>query len=155
MNFPDAKIAVLNKGPFNGTFGYDGRKYHFPCVSTDPKHPNDGVTVVPYIIANFCLGVELKGSILVRDFSTAEDRDQSWAANRLSTMLPYGLKHARVGGGDADSLEEIKENKALFKAYEEWFRNGFDFALVETSTSMSGEEFAKLKGTRKQRAATV
>lgn len=125
--FPDVKIAVLNKGPLEPTFCYDGKEQSYPIGRA---------VVVPLVRAYFDFAVELNASgKLDRHFGANTDRTQSWGDNRLSSFLPYGLKHGR----------EKEQDHARFNQYEEWFKHGVEFAMVETTAEISSAEFGKLK----------
>lgn len=132
MDFSDAKIAVYNEGPVEPELFYNGQGYRYPVGKA---------VVVPYEIAYFHFAIELRGGKLVRQKTDNDDRSQSWYNNRLSTYLPYGLKHPRAG----DPEDEKKANLAKFKEFEEWFANGLSFKLVKSSSALTQDEFAKLK----------
>ena len=128
MDFPDIQVAVKNTGKVNWKLDYDGRTYSYPVGK---------VVTVPYLVAHFHFGVELKNGRLVWDRRERDDQGQETRFhNRLASYEPKGL------------MDYGNNKYADMAEYQKWrdsFRNGLEFGAVPRTSGVSTEVFDKFK----------
>lgn len=134
QNTNDLRIGVINNGPIEPEWDYDGKKYTYKIKTKDGKR---ACTVVPWVVAeqHFALGLKKQEDgtfkVVRKDWKEPNDRD-SLLESRLG-----GLCHKILDRPDKDQPGHYIDNPVI----KDWYLNKVRFQVRTVRYEMSEEEF--------------
>ena len=131
----DIRIGVLNEGPFEPVFFYNGKSYTYEV--SKPGNSKPSFTVVPYEVAHFHWAIDIdEAGNITRSTKIRNGEKESWLNNRISCLCPK--KNV--------SKNPEKEVYTDDPEWKDWFLNKIHFRIkrLPNRMQMSAEEFSRI-----------